>query len=225
MIRFLRPAFGSTLATLCVLAAAAPARAAPPLLPAGAFQAPAHCAPIDPFAETTVDDRERTLQCGAGTPLRMAVRTPRLRSTDAGPGAVEVELDKQVGWRSPAFTALARLGVWAGSPTPELRLQTRRTLLAASGLLRLTDDLALDLGIGRDASTAARSRATATALFRPLGQHLVYVQVAAQAQRPLVPAVGLRWWILPGSASLDLAARRLEQGDIEPRIGLRWSAR
>lgn len=196
-----------------------------PLLPASAFRTVPACAPIDPFATT---DPERELNnardCVADMPLNMAVRTPRLRPTDTGPRIVELQLDSQVSLlQTPLFTGVARLGVEAASDPTYRRLQPRRNLLAANGTLRLTSNLALDLGLGSDLVPTLRNRATATAIYRPEGRHLMYVQVAEE-EGALGPAVGMRWQLTSnGSASVDLSARRLADDSIEPRFGLRWT--
>lgn len=196
-----------------------------PLLPGTAFRTMPACAPIDPFATT---DPERELNnardCVADMPLSMAVRTPRLRPTDTGPSIVELQLDSQVSLlQTPLFTGVARFGVEAASDPAYHRLQARRNLFAANGTLRLTSNLALDLGVGSDVLPTLRNRATATAIYRPEGRHLMYVQVAEE-EGTLGPAVGMRWELTSdGSAALDLSARRLPDDSIEPRFGLRWT--
>jgi hypothetical protein len=196
-----------------------------PLLSAAAFRAVPACAPIDPFATADPERQERNLAgCDADIPLSMAVRTPRLRPTDTGPGAVELQVDSQVSLlQTSLFTGVARFGVQAATDPAERRLVPRRNLLAASGTLHLTPNFALDLGLGSDVLPTPRSRATATAIYRPEGRHLMYVQVAEEAGT-LGPAVGLRWQLTTdGSASVDVSARRLADDSIEPRFGLRWT--
>jgi hypothetical protein len=210
-------------AVVAVLLAASHAIAGPdrPLLSAAAFKTVPTCAPVDPFSDASPEHEERNWGCDAEIPLTMAVRTPRLKPTDGGPSAVEVQVDRQLSLQSGFFTGAARLGMQASSDPNEYRLRPRRNLLAASGSFRLAQDLALDLDVGRDIP-ALRSRATSTAVYRPEGRHLMYVQVAEQ-DGTLGPAVGMRWWITPGGASLDVSARRLPDDSVEPRVGLRWT--
>ncbi|MED5618446.1 hypothetical protein [Ideonella sp. BN130291] len=217
----IRPVRGAALVAALLCACHAVAGAEKPLLPAAAFRPVPACAPIDPFADASPERQERSLGCDADIPLAMAVRTPRLRPTDTGPNAVELEVDRQVSLQGSYFTGVARFGMTAASDPADHRLQPRRNLVAASGTIRLTDDFAMDLGLGRDL-LPARSRVTATAIYRPEGRHLMYLQVAEEAGL-LAPAVGLRWWLIPGGASLDVSARRAADDSIEPRVGLRWS--
>jgi hypothetical protein len=153
--------------------------------------------------------------------MRMA--TPRVRATDTGPSRVEMEVDKQVTLSTDWMTASARLGWGGASPDAQPRLSTNRALLAANGLVRLDESLALDLSVGQDVAFGPRTRASATALYRPGSRHFVFMQVASQDEQ-LVPAVGMRWWLSPRRASLDVSARRSADGQtLEPRIGLQLS--
>jgi hypothetical protein len=225
----LRPARGALLVFALLLATfhavAGPDR---PLLPSSAFRAVPACAPIDPFADTNPDREARAAaDCDADIPLTMAVRTPRLKPTDGGPSAVELQVDRQFSLQGAGFTGVARLGVQASTDPAERRLLPRRSLLAASGTFRLSEDFALDLGLGHDVLPTLRSRATATAIYRPEGRHLMYVQVAEEAGTR-APAVGMRWQLGAasgdgGGAALDLSARRAPDDSIEPRLGLRWT--
>jgi hypothetical protein len=224
-MRALRPARGAVLITALLAACHAVAGADRPLLSAAAFRTVPACAPIDPFATIDPDRQQRSLGgCDADIPLSMAVRTPRLRPTDTGPSAVELQVDSQVSLlQTSLFTGVARFGMQAATDPADRRLVPRRNLLAASGTLRLTSNLALDLGLGSDVLPTLRNRATATAVYRPEGRHLMYVQVAEEAGT-LGPAVGMRWQLTTdGSASVDLSARRLADDSIEPRFGLRWT--
>lgn len=218
------PAPAAALVALLAALVSPAAHAEPPLLPSQAFRAVPACDPIDPFAEP---DPERgaaaTRDCGRDRPLTMAVRTPRLRPTDTGPSAVELDLDKQFSVRHGPFTASARMDLRAASQPNELRLLPQRGVLAAAGTLRLGRDLALDLGLGRDLATTPRTRATATAVYRPEAGQVMYLRLAAEADGALSPAVGLRWMLRPLNAALDLSARRSADDGIEPRVGLRWS--
>jgi len=195
----------------------------PPLLPAHAFRSVAACPTVDPFSDPQPDRQERWHDCQTDLPLALAVRTPKVRPQDTGPGAVELDVDSQLGLlQRPGFSGVARLGLRATTDPLSGRLQPRRGLVAAKGTLRLSPDFALDLGLGRDVVQAPRSRASATAIYRPEGRHLLYLQVAADKDGTVSPAVGLRWWLMPGAASLDLSARRAADDTIEPRLGLRW---
>jgi hypothetical protein len=225
--RMLRVRTGCAIAALLAAIAAVPSAIAgpdKPLLSAAAFKAVPTCALVDPFADANPERAEHNWGCDADIPLTMAVRTPRIKATDAGPSAVELQVDRQVSLQAGLFTGAARVGMQAGTDPNESRLKPRRNLLAASGNFRLAPELALDLDVGRDVLPALRSRATATAVFRPEGRHVMYVQVAGEEGTPgRSAAVGMRWWIAPGSALLDVSARRLPDDSIEPRLGLRWT--
>lgn len=216
-----------TIALVCaLLLVAGVAVAAPPLLPDSAFRTLPACAPVDPFVDADAAARERRLDdtCGGeDPPLSMHMATPRVRPTDTGPSRVEMAVDKQVTLSTDWMIASARLGWGGASPDAQPRLETHRALIAANGLVRLDESLALDLSVGQDVAFGPRSRASATALYRPGDRHFVFMQVASQDSQ-LVPAVGMRWWLAPGRASLDMSARRSADGQtLEPRIGLQLS--
>jgi hypothetical protein len=78
--------------------------------------------------------------------------------------------------------------------------------------------------MGRNVLPTPKNRATATAIFRPEGRHLLYLQVAEEEDRHLGPALGMRWRLGDeGEAVLDLSARRMADDSVEPRVGLRWT--
>lgn len=217
-----------TAALVCalLLVAGVAVAAPPPLLPDGAFRSVPACAPVDPFSDADAAARELRLErdCGGeDPPLALRMATPRVRATDTGPSRVEFDVDKQMTLRTDFLTASARLGWGGASPDAQARLSTQRALIAANGLVRLDESLAFDLSVGQDVAFGPRSRASATALYRPGSRHFVFMQVASQDQQ-LVPAVGMRWWLAPRRASLDVSARRsLDGQSVEPRIGFQLS--
>ncbi len=151
---------------LCmVLCAAAAAEAA--LLDGGAFEAPTAC-PVEPFADPSLGEREHSLgrDCGRNR-LDLRVDTPRAQPTDTGPSRLVLEVD-QVMTRQvlDAFTATARLG-WSGATQEGFsRMETGRALLAAGGRLRLHEQWAVDMNLGRDIGPGPRSRATMAGTWR-----------------------------------------------------------
>jgi hypothetical protein len=215
------------LVTLLLLAAAAGSAMAggdKPILPPEAFKSVPGCLPIDPFVDATPERQERSIGCDAELPLTMAVRTPRRRATDTGPDAVELEVDRQLSLSSPGFTAAARFGMKAASEPADRRLQPQRALFAASSTLKFSELFSVELGMGRNVLPTPKNRATATAIFRPEGRHLLYLQVAEEEDRHLGPALGMRWRLGDeGEAVLDLSARRMADDSVEPRVGLRWT--
>ncbi|MEF7613474.1 hypothetical protein V4F39_06075 [Aquincola sp. MAHUQ-54] len=195
-----------------------------PLLGPGAFAAPRNCA-LDPFADANGEQRERQFDhadrdCpGERFALNMAAPRPS-RPAAAQARRFDLSVDQWMSARMDRLMTSARLG-WMATGDARLGWQTARALVAAGSLLRLNDDWAMELQFGRDRSAAAlRSRAKWSTLWRVAGEHLLYVQVAAE-EAGAAQVIGLRWWLAPRRATLDLSAHRSFDGErIEPRFNL-----
>jgi hypothetical protein len=206
----------AALALLCALVlVAGVALAAPPLLPADAFTTPRPCE-LHPFDDPSVEQREQSLSRPCG---RDALK---MRLFDTGPKRVGLEVDQLMTMHADDnLTASARLG-WSGASDPS-QPALGRALIAAGGMLKLDDNWALDLSAGHDIGSDKRTRATASALFRPTGRNLMYVELAAEDVRVVAPGVGMRWR-LTDNASLDVSARRsADRQQVQPRLGFQLS--
>ena len=206
------------LAAAIALAGAAAAEEAP-LLPGEAFAPPPACA-VEPFADTSLGQREQSMQrdCGRDS-LNVKLDAPRARPGDTGPGHVVVEVD-QVMTREllQAFTASARFGLQGATQDGDARLDTGRALLAANGRLRLHERWALDLNWGGEVGAGLRRRATMTGLWRPSEVHLLFAELAAE-DGAVANGVGYRWWMVPGKAVVDVSARRASDSRaLQPRV-------
>lgn len=198
------------------LAIAVPCTAAP-LLKDSAFARAPNC-DLEPFADLDSGRGERLLERDCGPEHRdTRLDVPRVQLVATGVPRVDVEQTVSTRWDS--LIASARLG-WSGaSDEKQTRMSTQRALIAAGGLLKLDEDWALEMKVGRDAGPGLRTRATMAGLWRPVGEHLLFLQFAAE-EGGVAQAVGLRYWLLPGRASFDLLARRSPDGQsIEPRFG------
>lgn len=202
-----------------------------PLLGPAAFAAPATCA-LDPFSDANGEQRERQFdQAGAtgsmgygcgGERMALNVAAPLPANTaNARMRRFDLSIDQWVSTRlADQLVTSARLGVKA-SGDPTVKNQAARALVAAGSMLRLNDDWAMELQFGRDKDTTAlRSRAKWSTLWRVAGEHLMYLQLASEPEGT-AQTVGMRWWLVPRRATLDLSAYRPVNAErIEPRLGL-----
>lgn len=195
-----------------------------PLLGTAAFAAPASCA-LDPFRDANGEQRERQFEradhdcVGDDFALNVAAPSP-MRPAPAQARRFDLSVDRWMSARVDRLKTSARLG-WTATGDPRLGWQTARALVAAGSLLRLNDDWAMELQFGRDRHLAEqRSLAKWSTLWRVAGEHLLYMQVASE-QAGVAQTFGLRWWLAPRKASLDLSAYRSFGGErIEPRLNL-----
>lgn len=205
-----------------------------PLLGPAAFAAPSTCA-LDPFSDANGEQRERQLALAGATGSmgygcggeRMALNVaapPPAVTSNARMRRLDLSLDQWVSTRlADQLVTSARLGVKA-SGDPTVKNQAARALVAAGSMLRINDDWAMELQFGRDKDTTAlRSRAKWSTLWRVAGEHLMYMQLASEPAGT-AQTVGMRWWLVPRRATLDLSAYRPVNTDrIEPRLGLSMS--
>ncbi|WP_348754336.1 hypothetical protein [uncultured Aquincola sp.] len=201
------------------------------LLGPAAFAAPSTCS-LDPFADANPEQRERQLEradvsggMGYGcTGERMAMNVaapPPAVTSNARMRRFDLSIDQWMSTRlADQLTTSARLGVKA-SGDPTVRSQAARALVAAGSMLRLNDDWAMELQFGRDKDTTAlRSRAKWSTLWRVAGEHLMYLQLASEPAGT-AQTVGMRWWLVPRRATLDVSAYRpVDTQRVEPRLGL-----
>lgn len=202
-----------------------------PLLGPAAFANPSTCA-LDPFADANPEQRERQLEraaLGGGmgygcTGERLALNVaapPPAITTNARMRRFDLSVDQWMSTRlADQFVTSARLGVKA-SGDPTVRSQAARALVAAGSMLRFNDDWAMELQFGRDKDTTAlRSRAKWSTLWRVAGEHLMYLQLASEPAGT-AHTLGMRWWLVPRRATLDVSAYRPVNAErVEPRLGL-----
>lgn len=202
------------------------------LLGPAAFASPSTCA-LDPFADANGEQRERQLaraDLGGGmgygcTGERLALNVaapPPAVTSNARMRRFDLSIDQWMSTRvADQLTTSARLGVKA-SGDPTVRSQAARALVAAGSMLRLNDDWAMELQFGRDKDTTTqRSRAKWSTLWRVAGEHLMYMQLSTDRTGGTAETVGLRWWLVPRRATLDLSAYRpVDAQRVEPRLGL-----
>jgi hypothetical protein len=196
------------------------AHAAPPVLPASAFVVPQPCR-VDPYGDSIPEQRELQLDRACGLDrLEMRVDGPRVQPQAVAMATPKLEVDQLLSRNDGWLTHSLRLGWSAALDDKAGRLQTDHALLAAGTLLRLSDDWALDMNVGRDIGARLPTRTTVTGLWRPLDDGMLFAQVAPEATG-FASTVGLRWWLVPKRLVFDVAARRSADGQaIEPRVGL-----
>ena len=178
---------------------------------------------VDPFGQPSAADGEQLLRqgCGGGH-LRWNVETPRARPEDAGPSLLQAQVASSISRPLP-YGLLGTLKFdWAGvREESDGELRTERSALAAGGLVRLGDGLALQMNLGREL-TELRSRATLATLWQPLRSTTAFAEWAGSAGGTEAQRLGARWWLLPQRLALDVAATHLPDGSgwNDQRIGL-----
>ena len=198
------------------------AQAAPPVLPDSAFVVPQACR-VDPYGDANPEQRELQLDRACGLDrTQMRLDGPRVEpkvatvSTATPKFGVDELVSRQDGW----LTNSLRLGWSAALDDKVGRMQTDHALMAAGTMLRLNEDWAVDMNVGRDVGAKLPTRATFTGLWRPLDDGMVFAQLAPETAG-LASTVGLRWWLVPKRLVFDVAAHRSADGQtIEPRLGL-----
>ena len=178
---------------------------------------------VDPFGEQSVAEGERLLRQGCGGEhLQWNVETPRARPEDAGPSLLQAQVVTSVS-RPFAYGLLGTLKFdWAGlRDESDGELRTERSALAAGGLLRVSDGLALQMNVGREL-TDLRSRATLATLWKPTRSATAFAEWAGSESGTEAQRLGARWWLLPQRLALDVAATHLPDGVgwSDHRIGL-----
>jgi hypothetical protein len=196
------------------------AQTAGPTLPSSAFVVPQPCR-VDPYGDASPEQREQELdrQCGLDR-LQMRVDGPRVQPTAVAMNTPKFELDQLVSRNDGPLINSLRMG-WAATLDDKVgKLETEHALVAAGSQLRLGDDWALDMNVGRDVGAKLPRRTTFTGLWRPAGESMMFAQLAPEASG-LASTVGMRWWLVPKRLVLDVAAHRSADGQsIEPRVGL-----
>ena len=196
------------------------AHAAPPVLPDSAFIVPQPCR-VDPYGDANPEQRELQLDRACGQDrLQMRVDGPRVQPQAVAMATPKLEVDQLLSRNDGWLTHSLRLGWSAALDDKAGRLQTDHALLAAGTMLRLSEEWALDMNVGRDVGAKLPTRTTVTGLWRPLDDGMLFAQVTPEAAG-LASTVGLRWWLVPKRLVFDVAARRSADGQaIEPRVGL-----
>ena len=179
--------------------------------------------PVDPFGQQSAADGEQLLRqgCGGGH-LQWKVETPRARAEDAGPSLLQAQVATSISQPLP-YGLLGSLRLdWAGMRAEsDGELRTERSALAAGGLVRFGDALALQMNLGREL-TELRSRATLATLWQPMRSATAFAEWAGSEAGTEVQRLGARWCLLPKRLALDVAATHLPDGSgwNDHRIGL-----
>lgn len=198
-------------------------RPQPALLPSSAFAALPACE-LNPFSDASAEERAQQFDrlCGQD---QLHLRADSARpAAEAGPVRHEVEVDQRLTQRlGEDITTTARLN-WLGAGEEQARgTQTSaRALLAAGAQYRFDPDWSLELNMGREANgdDDLRTRATMSSAWRPAGEHLLYMQWAAEPEG-VANTLGMRWWLVPRRMAVDVSARVPPGGQaVEPRLGL-----
>ena len=185
---------------------------ADPVLPATAFVKTPPCK-LDPYADATLETRERRLQRDCGTDLFALRGDGRVRQRP------RVEIDNNAAYRLDGLSFNFSLG-WAGWRDSVLATgRTERATAAGAAMVRLGPGWALDSGIGRDLRTGQRVRSTLTNVWQPREAHVTFLQWAAEPTG-LAKMVGWRWWAVPRRYAFDLTvAAPPASGPLVPRVG------
>jgi hypothetical protein len=178
---------------------------------------------VDPFGQQSAAEGESLLRQGCGGEhLKWNLETPRARPEDAGPSLLQAQVVTSVS-RPLAYGLLGTLKFdWAGlRDETDGELRTERSALAAGGLVRIGDGLALQMNLGREL-TDLRSRATVSTLWQPTRSATAFAEWAGSETGTEAQRLGARWWLLPQRLALDVAATRLPDGIgwSDHRIGL-----
>jgi hypothetical protein len=196
------------------------AQAAPPVLPDSAFVVPQPCR-VDPYGDASLEQRELQLDRACGQDrLQMRVDGPRVQPQAVAMATPKLEVDQLLSRNDGWLTHSLRLGWSAALDDKAGRMQTDHALFAAGTMLRLNDDWAIEMNVGRDVGARLPARTTFAGLWRPLDDGMLFAQVTPEATG-LASTVGMRWWLVPKRLVFDVAARRSADGQvIEPRVGL-----
>jgi hypothetical protein len=183
---------------------------------------------VDPFGAQSAAEGEQLLRQGCGGDhLQWNVETPRARPEDPGPSLLQAQVATSVS-RPLAYGLLGTLKFdWAGTrDESDGELRTERSALAAGGLLRVGDGLALRMNLGREL-TDLRSRATLATLWQPTRSATAFAEWAGSEGGTEAKRLGARWWLLPQRLALDVAATHLPDGIgwNDHRIGLTLAIR
>ena len=167
---------------------------------------------VDPFALAAPPaDREGTLKqrCGNDQLLKWQIEpTDPARRT----GVLRARVDNTVSEPLlPGLLGSVKLA-WSGlGGEPTTGLRTERTLVAAGSQLRLSDQFALQMNLGRDLQSQ-QSRSTAVGLWRPLERTTLFAEWTEAENAPEEQRVGARWWLKRDRLSLDLDSKHGLQG-------------
>lgn len=163
----------------------------------------------DPFGSPPPAERDQNLArpCG-GEHLRVHVEPPDPGAAARRTGVLRTRVDSVASQRvAPGLTGTVKMSWTSLAGEPHSGLRTERTLLAAGGLMRLSDEWALQMNAGRDLMTA-RNVATMGGAWRPVGLGLVFAEWIGNDGGAEAHRLGARWWVLPKKLSLEFDARR-----------------
>lgn len=208
------------------LAAAGPASADPALSSEYASR-PLPACRIDPFANLGAQQRESLAlnDCG-GDHTRLFVESPR-----------PVFNQPETRYSRAEFGTLATRNLWGLLSTVRFswsgvrdqatgRARSDSALLAAGGLLRVYDDVDVQMNVGRQIVGVPTTRATFSGSWRPTSRSLLYTEWTGTPE-PGTDArrVGALWWLVPRRLALDFGFSRHDdsQGWTLRRIGLTFT--
>jgi hypothetical protein len=177
---------------------------------------------VEPFGRESAADRARDMArpCG-GEHLKWNLSaTPRRAMLSGQPNVVRARLDSFTTRRfGPGMLATLKLNWAASGDSFARRFQTDRMALAAGGWFRFDRRLALQANIGREKTSAARTRATLATVWQPMREALLFAEWAGTEAGTEMHRVGARWWLLPRRLALDFGATA------RPDDGLGWEER
>lgn len=170
---------------------------------------------VDPFALAAPPaDREGALKqrCGGDQLLKWQVEPPDPMAAARRNGVLRARVDNTVSEPLlPGLLGSVKLA-WSGlGGEPSTGLRTERTLVAAGSQLRLSDQFALQMNLGRNLESQ-QSRSTAVGLWRPLERTTLFAEWTEAEDAPEEQRVGARWWLKRDRLSIDVDSKHSPQG-------------
>lgn len=179
---------------------------------------------VEPFSDEAAAQREAQWMapCG-GDHVRWQVDSPKGKPDYLRPSETKAEFKSLTTHTIEGVVSTVKFA-WAGTRDEKTgHTRSNSTTLAAGGLVRLHDDIDLQMNLGRQLAGAPLTRATITSSWRPTPRGLLFTEYAttsipgADAQR-----VGARWWLIPRKLAVDFAAKNSGDGTgwRDQRLGL-----
>ncbi len=184
--------------------------------------------PVEPFSEVSAAQRAQMLAGNCrDESSRWKVAAPRPKAQEASPTVVKAEYSALSSQRFASLLGSLKFD-WSGQRQTDGRgvaLNTQRAALAAGGLLRVDDDLALQMNLGMEHASVARMRATMSSMWQPTRASMLFAEWAGSEAGTESRRVGGRWWVVPRRVVVELAARQLPNGVgwVDQRIGLAFN--
>ncbi|CAN5367281.1 hypothetical protein BH09PSE5_BH09PSE5_31430 [soil metagenome] len=182
---------------------------------------------VEPFADEGAAQREAqwNTPCG-GDHARWQIEAPRFALNRPDTRFTKAEFGTMTTEKIAGVLSTLKFS-WAGTRDQETgHARSNSTMVAAGGLIRLLDDVDLQLNLGRQIVGAAQTRATMVSSWRPTQRGLLFSEWSATSTPgPDAKRVGARWWLIPRKLALDFGARYVPDGSgwHDQRIGLTFS--